>query len=411
VSSKIVWNAQEREALSQAGCPLDPAEAELGRISAAWERPLKYAKKNLLLIQPALYRGEETAAHPLWHALTARAGSKSQATVLRAEDILSQEFPELLGRRFGRNALTCMTPSPARNEWIAPERAISVREEESATSVTSLLSCPLQWTLKYASKLYPGSRQSLKKTDQLIGLMAHKIAQEIFLPGEPPLPENVSSFARKRLEELLPIMGATLLLPGQAKELAVARRIVPESLADLSRFLRTERMGIIATEYSFKEKDTLGENIGVGGSIDLLANDVHGRKVVIDLKWAFSDKERRTELEHGVALHLAIYARHVSDENVKASTGYYMLRQRKYLTTDNLSGNLARTIEGPNAKETWEKLKASWSAAMDDLGSGKVRATYENNKIEQKKFSDEYLLTPPKCKYCDYAGLCEVSNG
>jgi CRISPR/Cas system-associated exonuclease Cas4 (RecB family) len=48
---------------------------------------------------------------------------------------------------------------------------------------------------------------------------------------------------------------------------------------------------------------------------------------------------------------------------------------------------------------------------MGDLGSGKVRATYENNKIEQKKFSDEYLLTPPKCKYCDYAGLCEVSNG
>ena len=410
VSSKIVWNAQEREALEKAGCPLDPPEFELGRLSAAWERPLKYANQDLILIHPILSRGKETAEHPLWHALTAKAGSQTKAGIVRAEDAFIRSSIELAGRKFVRNPLAFVMPPPVRNEWHAPEGAISSRTEESATSLSSLLSCPLQWTLKYASKLYPGSRQSLKKSDQLIGLMAHKIAQEFFLPGEPPLPEEVSTFAKKRLNELLPIMGATLLLPGQAKELAAAKRIVPDSLAELCRFLRVERMSVIATEHSFSQRDSLSENTGIGGSIDLLAQDVLGRKVVIDLKWGFSDASRRSELEHGVAIQLAIYARHVSDEKVNVSTGYFMLRQKRYLTTDNLSGNLAKTIEGPGARETWERLQASWGRAIEDLQAGKVRATYENKKIEQNKFFDEYLLSPPKCKYCDYVGICGANN-
>ena len=87
--------------------------------------------------------------------------------------------------------LASVAPPEARAEWMAPINSIHPREFESASSLEALLSCPLQWTLKYASRLRPGVRQSLPKMDNLVGTLAHRIAQEIFQPGAPPEPMAV----------------------------------------------------------------------------------------------------------------------------------------------------------------------------------------------------------------------------
>jgi ATP-dependent helicase/nuclease subunit B len=60
--------------------------------------------------------------------------------------------------------------------------------------------------------------------------------------------------------------------------------------------------------------------------IDLLAQTTTGRPVVVDLKWQRRESRRRAELESGVAIQLAVYARQVTDENVRAETGFFMLR-------------------------------------------------------------------------------------
>jgi hypothetical protein len=232
----------------------------------------------------------------------------------------------------------------------------------------------------------------------------------MFRPGSPPAPEAVEEGARARLEDLLPQVGATLLLPGAAGELAAARTAIPQSLGDLARFLHRQELIVIGVEYSPRERDALDPETGIDVRIDLLAQTASGRPVVIDLKWQRRDSRRRAELEAGVALQLAVYARQVTDENVRAETGFFMLRQRRFLTTGSLAGEGTTVIPGPTPKETWDRIASSWKGTRDKIKGGKVRANFEQQGVSLAEFKDEQLLLPPSCIFCDYAGLCEAGQ-
>jgi hypothetical protein len=400
------WNRLERDALADAGCPLDGPEIELRRLSAAWERPQRHSRERVILIRPSLAGGVDTAAHPLWHSIVAKRPEALDGVLVRAETVLRDPAPTFAGRTLKRLPVAPVSPPEPRPEWAAPAGEIHPREFESASSLGSLLSCPLQWTLKYASKLRPGVRQSLPDLDKLVGIVAHRIAQEAFPPGPPPEPDEVKDFAAKRLDELLPRIAATLLLPGASGEHAAARRSVPLALAELARFLRSESLTVVSVESDFSTPDTLAPGTGATGRIDMRAVTPTGRPVVIDLKWYRSEKYVRNDLERGTSLQTAIYARHVSDEDVDVAAGYFMLRQRRFLTDAPLNGGAATVVKGPGPKETWDKVLTSFKAAMDEIEEGKVRAAFEHDGEKPEKFSDPYLLTPPNCGRCDFAGIC-----
>jgi hypothetical protein len=246
--------------------------------------------------------------------------------------------------------------------------------------------------------------------DNLVGTLAHRIAQEMFRLGAPPAPEAVEEGARARLEDLLPKVAATLLLPGAAGELAAARAAVPQALGDLARFLHRQELSVVGVEYSPRDREALDPEAGIDVRIDLLAQTARGRPVVIDLKWQRRDSRRRAELEAGVALQLAVYARQVTDENVRAETGYLMLRQQRFLTTGSFVGEGTTVIAGPTPKETWDRIASSWKGTRDEIKGGKVRASFEQQDISLSEFKDEQLLLPPSCIFCDYAGLCEAGQ-
>jgi ATP-dependent helicase/nuclease subunit B len=408
--SETRWNELERAALSDAGCPLDPPELELRRLSAAWERPLQHARDRILLVRPALAAGAETAAHPLWHSLVARHPKLAKEVTVRAESVLRQASPTFAGRTLSRLRETSKSPPEPRPEWFAPPNQVRPRKFESASSLATMLTCPLQWTLKYAAKLHPGLRQSLPAIENLVGTLAHKIAQEIFLPGSPPDLGAVEMLAAVRFEALLPEIAATLLLPGVAAELAAARRSVPPALVELARFLRDEKLTIVGVESDFEIEDTLAPGIGVSGRIDLRATTSNGRPVVVDLKWYRTDKYMREELKVGVALQIAIYGRHISDEHVNVAVGYYALRQRRFLASAPLSGSLTQVINGPSPKQTWEAVLSSFESAKKDLDTGRVRASFEHDGKKREKFEDPYLLLIPRCGRCDFVGICGVTS-
>lgn len=409
-SAAARWNRLERDALAEAGCPLDEPEFELKRLAAAWERPLRHARDRLLLIRPALAGGTETAAHPLWHSLVAKRRDLAEDISVRAEIVLHEPSPVFAGRTLTRSPVALVVQPEPRPEWAAPAGEIHPREFESASSLASLLGCPLQWTLRYASGLRAGVRQSVPNAENLVGTLAHRIAQEIFPPGAPPEPEVAESLAAERFEELLPKMAATLLLPGAAGELTAARRSVPPALEELARFMRSENLTVVGVESEFSAPGTLASGTGVSGRIDLRAATAEGRPVVVDLKWYRTDRYLREDLKRGTALQIAIYARHISDEKVDVSAGYFMLRQKRFLAGAPLSGGMATVIEGPTPRETWEKILAAFGSAAGDLAEGKIRAAFENDSQKPEKFSDPYLLTPPKCGRCDFAGICGVNS-
>ena len=214
----------------------------------------------------------------------------------------------------------------------------------------NLLSCPLRWTLQYACGLRLGPRQALPRIEQVIGTIAHKIAEEVFGAGQIPPTDVVESTARRRFEDLLPQIGASLLLPGVAAELALARRAIPPALAALGEFLAAERLTVVGVESQFEVRDTLAPGTGVKGRIDLRAQTAAGRPVIVDLKWYRTDSYLRQDLKRGMALQIAVYARHVSDERVDAAAGYFALRQQRFLTTAPMPGARTEIVDGPSAE-------------------------------------------------------------
>ena len=319
---------------------------------------------------------------------------------------MSEAAPSFAGRTLTRLIVPVIALPQPRVEWAAPAKAVKAREFESATSLSALLACPLQWTLKYASNLETSVRQSLPGSEALFGTLAHKIAEEIFKPGAPPDPDAVLGFAKTRLEGLLTTAAATLLLPGAARDLTFAREAIPQGLAELARFLKGAKLSVVDTEQGFSQADTLGPGTGIRGSVDLLAQDERGRLVVLDLKWQRTDQYRREEIADGIALQLSVYARHVGGVNADIPTGYFMLRQKRFVTGSPLFAGEVDVVEGPTARATWEKIAKSWSAAMEEIENGAIRAPLEQNGVKQSAFADPYLLTPPKCGYCDFSVLC-----
>jgi ATP-dependent helicase/nuclease subunit B len=268
-----------------------------------------------------------------------------------------------------------------------------------------MLTCPLRWTLQYAGGLRPGLRQSLPEAGKLLGLIAHRVAEEAFRPGPPPVPEEVEAYAGRRLPELLPQMAATLLLPEFAAELSAAKAAIPSALGELARFLHDDGLTVVGVEIEFSEPDTLSPGFGVSGRIDMRATTRAGRPVVIDLKWYRTDSYVRMDLKLGTAIQVGVYGRHVSDPSVDARVGYFMLRQSRFLTTD--PGGAGVMVEGPSAKDTWDKVAASFGAVVADMGTGRIRSAVEHRRLkDHEKYDDPYLLAPPRCVYCEFAGIC-----
>ena len=406
VGERAIWDLDELEVLKQAGTPLDEPALSLRRIAAAWERPLQLAGKKLVLVRPAMAAGEEVKSHPLWHSLVAGRPDLENRIGARAETILRETAPQLAGRTLSRQKVKPGSLPARRAEWSAPAETIGVREHESATSLSSLLSCPLKWTLQYVSSLESSVRQSIAGGDQLFGTLAHLIAEGLFKPGAPPTPEETVTLARALLEEFLPQMAATLLLPGAARDLAAAREAIPEALGELARFLHANKLAVVATEQKFEQAESLGANTGIRGAIDLLAEDEAHRPVVIDLKWQRTDKYRRKEIADGVAIQLAVYAKHIDNAELDVPTGYFMLRQKRFVTgSENFDGSVV-AVEGASATETWTKIEKSWAATMAEMGGGTIRAPFDQEDVAQAQFDDPTLMTPPRCTYCDYATLC-----
>lgn len=406
IGCAMVWDSHELDALRQAGCPLDDPALALRGIAASWDRPLKLVRDRIILVRPASAAGNEVKAHPLWHALVA-GRRRVEATIgVRAEAILNSASPAFAGRNLKRERAAYLALPKPFAEWSATPGAIAAREHESASSLASLLGCPMKWTLNYASSLQGSARQSLAGGDALFGTLAHRIAEDLFKPGAPPDPDRTVALAREKLEDLLPEIAATLLLPGAARDLTAARVVIPEALGELARFLHVNALTVAATEQAFEQDAALGPNTGIRGAIDLLASDRAGRDIVIDLKWQRTDKYRRKEISDGVALQLAVYAKTIDPNSQDVATGYFMLRQKRFVTgTQDFDGPVI-VVDGDSPKETWRRVHDGWRSIMDELASGRVRAQFDFQDVSQDKFDDSALMTPPKCSYCDFSAFC-----
>ncbi len=325
---------------------------------------------------------------------------------VRLEDALAREHITLGGVVLNRAAVPTSSLPTATTIWTTPEgyAARLANSSESATSFENLLSCQLMWALRHVARLRPCRARSIPDQNRPMGNLAHALAREIFRPGPPPPGDAAAKNTEKILDGLIDMLAAPLRHPALAADLAFVRRRLPQAMAELANTLHANALTVEAAERQVS--GTFEDALAVRGAIDLVARDVAGMPVIIDLKWTRSPRSRLDELKQGKAVQLATYGALLAGETPYRA-GYFLLNQRQFATLAS-SGLIGRTVDGPRTfPETWSAIMSTWRTWRDAASAGTLLATGVEGAADRFP-ANLGLDREVRCDWCDYATLCRV---
>ncbi|WP_443749342.1 RecB family exonuclease [Asticcacaulis solisilvae] len=404
------WSKRELEALASAGCTLESSAQQAARISWNYANVVKMAHERIIFVRPALSGNEETTSHPLAHQLQPLLIKPSSKISWRAETLLDDASPTFAGRKLAREPISVIQPPQVRGQWSLPETIASKLQDrkESATSFERLIDCQMRWLLIDVLRLSPGRFAEIPGADQLLGNLAHEIANQVFQAGVTPVSDIVRVQASDKFDDLVSAIAAPLLQPEFAAELARAKVKVPQALAHLSRILEKRGIELVGTEL---ERDMdFADGLSVTGRLDMVVRHPSDGVGVVDLKWTKSDKRRRAELKDGNAIQLATYGAIADGSETSAVTGaYYLLNQRRLIAP---TGSFLADDEiepTRSLSDTWDAVVATWKGWRDLAQQGiAVAAGVEGAEAH---FPSDLGFEAKKepCTYCEMTGLCRVA--
>jgi len=409
-SSGTIWTATELTDLQQAGLPMDDGMALSTARRAADRNGLCRICDALVVIEVA--GNDDARQHPAVIALRQglAQGGLSPDQVPRLDDLQAQPTLTLAG--WSRQGVT-ISAAPAhgpRPLWAAPGAALSIPETSSYSELSVRLACPLAWTLKYALGLFGGPTAALPATHQLEGTFAHSVLEGVF-GGPLPDPAKAASAAVILFDQRISIDAAPLASPGLGARRVRLRQHVAEAARTLATALRAAGCTTVAMEAPI---DARRDGIALKGSIDCLATGT-GLAVVIDIKLG-SLRERRSAIQEGRAIQLAVYAASRSENRIV--TGYYIINGPRLLTAGDdpipgiaSLGPVAEAVDGgPGWQQTWSRFRM---AVVND------HAWQQGQTIPARPLEEpsawpsgaELVLSATAevqdcCTYCDYSILC-----
>ncbi len=391
-------SGSELEALKALNVVL-PTTAELARQRATRaRRPFVMKTQSLWLISPKHeVNGDEATPHPSWDEISARVSdSKLVSRMVRPEPLL--ETPVKKTKR-----VALALPS-AVLEWKA-DAVLPRREQESPSSVETMLACSLKWALTYIANLRSGATATLPTGDQLLGKLAHFVLLERTLKVPHASGSAAADYAIEILETEGPALAAPLFLAGASAERGQVEKVLRSAAEALHKVVSTG-WKVAETEHPL-EGTAFGTKFG--GNLDLIV-ERSGKRAVIDLKWS-GHKYRRESLEDGTALQLAAYAALLAEQGfADAPVAYFILTSQAMLSSD-----VTLALEGTALKSqwsadlTWKLLQKSHDEAWESVSKGRLVAPGVVDDKHQPKTTiteDKALTMQPPCRYCEFDGVC-----
>ena len=402
------WSRAERDELAGAGAPLQsPGDMTALRLDAERRAFLNVADR-MLLIMPAASETESGATHPVWHELANLDGLGRTVVDGRT---LRRGARVALGGRAWQTVRTDHRPLPPPiRTWTVPAKLVGARETESATSIESLLGCPMRWVLQYRAGLRKTGLLDMAEGNQLKGSVAHEVLAR-FLSGPRPDDEAViRSTVKTILDAVLPEIASPLLLPGRRLDLDDLDRNTIESAVALSRILKQYGLSVAATER--KLECSLDGGTDLAGTVDVELIDERGAPAVVELKWSNRDRYRRDEIVEGRPVQLAAYAFLVKGDggNAFAPAAYFMIKQRRMLAADSAPFPVESRVEGPSLPSVWNAIVEVRKRTLGELGAGRVVAagvkTEGSETVDTDANAGAQIVVDPPCSFCDYGRLC-----
>ncbi len=429
------WGAAERAELAAAGARPNAPEAVIALHLDAQRRAILNATERVLLIAPSM-AAADAAPHPLWHELATLDGLdrciidgralRGAAQVPLADDSGSEvgsgsrrspcgSAQVSLGGRVWAVAPAApkRIPRPIRN-WQVPEQRIGPRPSESATSLETLLGCPLNWVLRYHVGLRESGLLDMADGNRLKGNIAHEVLAR-FLVG--PLPDNAADMGgavAALLDAMLPEIASPLLLPGRVGDREEVRRNTVESAVALVGILADSGLSVAATERRLQCR--LDDGTEIEGVVDLELSAGDARPAVVDLKWSNSDRYRRAEIAEARPVQLATYTRLLQGDkgepaDALPAAAYFMLKQGRLLAVDAAPFPEQFQIGGSELASVWDAILAVRRRTLGELAAGSVVATGvepddAHSQAPEPAPAEERIVVAPPCRFCAYGRLC-----
>lgn len=403
------WSNAEVAALAAAGCVVETTADAARRVALSYANAVLMAGGRVMLVTPAFTGTAQATSHPLEHQLQPIVARTRPLVTWNAERLLQETDHLLLGRDLRRERIEVKQPPMQRAVWTIPEgvKGRLAARIESATSFERLVDCQMRWLMIDVMKLSRGRAAEIPDANQLLGNLAHELANAVMRPGEAPEPQKVLAVVAERFDAMVDAIASPLRRPEHASELAGARVRVPQALAKLAGMLRDRNAQVVGTEL---ERDrTFADGLSVAGRLDLLVRNQGQGLGVVDLKWSRSATRRRTELAEGRALQLATYGELADPAaSVPAEGAYYLLAQRRMI---GLTGGFLadeHIISDRTLAETWDALAGTWRIWRDLTLAGTLVASGTGNAADHLPADLPLAPGAEPCRYCELTGLCRV---
>jgi ATP-dependent helicase/nuclease subunit B len=393
------WYKKEYFFFENIGIQLETPQRENERL--LWQRiqPIINTKQQLILCLPNMVDGKEVHPHPLYGNLDAFFKNLEDLIV----DIDRSKNLELL------STIKFNVPSqielkqkylgqPKPFIYIDQTDQLSKREQESYSSLDTLLYYPYKWVFQYQIGFHKSSILSIVKDYTLMGNLAHRVFEKLFgdkgneaLAWERP---KIMDWVDKQTNELLEREAAVLLMYGREPDRVAFVNKLKFAVCNLMDMIRNNGWKIKGTEQKLEGKFL---EVEIKGVADLVLENEKGELAVIDLKWKGSAR-RYNAIKSNEDLQLVLYSKLLTTNEKWAHTAFYIIEEGKMIARNNLAFKEAIAVT-PDAnhealyKDIWNKMVATYQWRMQQIKGGKIEIRTEQTleDIEDTMTANELM--------------------
>lgn len=416
----------ERATLKSAGYLLE--STEIARARREWNRrsALAVSDRHIVALVPAGIRGTDTEAAPWLAELKDALGPSVTEVDLSCGGYEVEIAGISVARREASREISNEPPSVHH----VPPGSIGYPDKLSYSAISSLIGCPMKWSLGSTGVLSAGANVTLPTGSQMIGTMTHAIVEQIAREHSPEgvFPDHCGELAASLFDEIVPAMAAELLQPGRNVSRRRYRERVVAAVTALGEVILRLGLSITRVETFLEAPWTLTlsadgstTTVRFSGPADMELADGTGKPFVLDLKYSYAENFYTELVSTGAALQLASYAWLIEQETKRTTvgSGYFLLPKTKLITDSPLAGDDAvesdRTLH-----EIWRRGQHSTTETLRQLNidgvvavTGLEEAADEDAATRRRETIEGVggLYVQPPCRFCDYSVLCGLNRG
>jgi hypothetical protein len=396
------WTSEELNWLSDKGIFLETSGQKAKREFWYLTQWLRFVKKRLILVIPAVVNGEPAQPHP-FHSFLQAAFNNLHAITITVEEPSEMNLLNLQSKITTETKINPIPSLPI--YWNLKPGSIKLRGHESFNSLEKLLKFPYRWVMEYPADLQRGKTLALPPRMMFYGTLSHGIFQELLrMPGIMKMNESETKKIYTRVtNEHIEQRGLLLHTQGEEGTLQIFREYLFEKFWILLKHLKENDWEVEGCEVETQGK--IGNEL-IEGRCDLLLRRLRNKKVekaIVDLKYSGKVKYRKL-MENQEDLQLAIYSKIFHDTAGYCPTSYFIISEGSLFTTcaDAFRNGFILRPED-DYKDTYtsvlQKIETTIQFRRQELKEGRIEVGEQVSTDEldiYNKREDSYIIPKKK---------------